>query len=149
MKAWVIQITTLNAAKPVKNNIRVIALVSARRNVDFIKQYVENIYFILRMNLEGQKETAKYSKPYVPIKATSHSGCVVYCVNNPYYFIGELSEIIECREQNGVYWLKWKGVQYQKYSVDPITHYPVSLGEENPPIREAPQVDFQIVNFFR
>jgi hypothetical protein len=149
MKAWVITVTSLDAAKKQGvRSVKVLALISARKREDFIKTYIENMFQTLGLDLEGQKAAAKYNKPDMPPKVISQSGFDIYCFKHPFIIRGQRSIILNIRNENGVNWLRWQGEKYNIYDVNSTTYEPMVVQEEIPPIMEAPQAEFQLWNLF-
>jgi hypothetical protein len=79
MKAWVITVTSLEAAKKEPCGTRVIAMLTARKNTDFIKHYIECLCYIYCLDLDGQKAAAKYTNPVPTVKADGEGNSDVYC----------------------------------------------------------------------
>src|SRR6266481_4951472 len=148
MKAWVVTILSLVAAKRTSSSLRVIALVSGRKDEKFMKRYIETLYFILCADLREQKDSARYTKPYSRMTARSTSYCDVFLASHPYVLRAQLSDIIDVKGGDGDCWLKWKGVKYRKISIERDAYRILDMGEEDPPIEEAPQIDFRLRTLF-
>jgi hypothetical protein len=149
MKAWVITVEVLDGARSPPHDKRVVALVSARKGADFIKEYIENLHRILRLSLETQLTASKYNKPDVTIKAKISAYFDVYLVSLPYILRAQRSEVINITEKRGTAWLKWQGQKYPIYKQNPKTHELECLGQEEPPISEAQHADFQMAGLAR
>ena len=155
MKAWVIYLTSLTATKSNGSKYsngagptKVLALISARKSDSYIKKYVENIYYILTMNLEEQMKVSKYNSPSKPPKAISSSEYLVYCFKKPILIRGQRSDILDIEYENGVFWLEWRGLPYKRYAVNTETNLPEVIEEVVPPIMKAPQIEFRLRNLF-
>jgi|GEM_PF-4840932 len=148
MKAWVITVTYLNAFRSESSGIRVIAVISARKSSKHIRQCVEQLCRFCGLDLPGQIDFAKGIKPAVTAKATAENSFDVYCERLPYVFRGQLSEIMGIKEEDGIHWLRWKGVSYQRYSVNPATYAPADLETVDFPISEAPHANLKLIDVF-
>jgi hypothetical protein len=144
MKAWVVTIVSLDDPKshPDAGNEVVIALVSARRGASFIKTYVETLVHILCRSLDEQKTASAAIKLSSSRYTNDDGGCRISFYNHPYIVQAQKSDVIRISNINGVSWLKWKGIKYSRFEVDPLIHRIKKVADVDPPTKECPQANF-------
>ena len=149
MKAWVISIGSFDAVKSTDMiDEVVISLVSVRRTGSYVKSYIEDLVSIFRSNLDKQCKKSCYINARTDILAkVDGEGCVSY-VDHPYVFIGQKADILSVDNTGPVSWITWKGINYLRFEVDPVTCKYKKSEDVNPPVKHAPQANFYLHNVF-
>ena len=97
-KAWVVTITPNDAEK---GPMQIVAVISARKKISFVCEYLEKIYPSLT-NKDGEQTP----------KAKTDHGYIAHISSGDFVLKAQLSEVIRTWTEGRVSWVKWKGVDF-------------------------------------
>jgi hypothetical protein len=150
MKSWIITVTSLaEMRKPPTHGIRVLAIISARKQVKSIRSYLEMFHILSQADLEGQKAITQSNKPARAFQVTESGYCDLHYNHDNHFMVrGQLSDIISIWRDGETSWLRWRGLPYPTAIIDPITHALLPPHEESWPIMEAPKANLDMNSLF-